>query len=284
MKVPLVSIIIPTYNRSAYIARAVKGAQDQSFSDHEIIVVDDDSKDNTARIVAELSSADPRIRWIKHSVNRGSQAARNAGIKAARGEWIAFLDSDDEWLSSSLEVRLAEAEKHKVKIVYSDCYVEYAATRRRALFGIRPLSGMIYKEILGAPGPMFQSLLVHIDALKEIGYLDESIMSYQEWDTSIRLAKVYAFGFVKEPTFIYHRHTDETISSNPFRNARGYEQVVQKHIVDMDKLIGPKGLARHYIRIAAYFLAGNKYNRVLKYLSMAAGNYLSIRPTVSLPK
>jgi glycosyltransferase involved in cell wall biosynthesis len=276
MKAPFVSIIIPTYNRSAYIARAVTCIQNQSFSDFEIIVVDDDSKDNTAEIVNGLSFQDPRIRWIKHSINKGAQASRNTGIKSARGEWIGFLDSDDEWLPSSLEMRLAEAENRKVKIVYSDCYAEYPVNNRRTLFGIRPLSGMVYKELLMAPGPMFQSLLLHVDTLKGIDYLDESIVSYQEWDTSIRLAKVYEFGFVKEPTFIYYRHADETISSDPLRTARGYEQVVQKHHIDMDKLLGPKGLARHYMKIAACYFVSNQYYYVLKYLSLIVKNYLSI--------
>jgi glycosyltransferase involved in cell wall biosynthesis len=284
MKLPLVSVIIPTYNRCAYIARAIQCTQNQSFSDIEIIVVDDDSKDCTPEVVAELISADPRIRWIKHPVNKGSQAARNTGIRAARGDWIAFLDSDDEWLPSSLELRLAEAERQKVQVVHSDCYIEYAATHKRILFGIRPLSGNIYKEILTAPGPAFPSLLLHRDTLREVDYLDESIVSYQEWDTSIRLARVYAFGFVKEPTFVYYRHADETISSNPSRNARGYEQVVQKHIADMSRLIGSKGLARHYIRIAAYFFAGNQYRRTLKYLFMAMKNCFSFSPAAGSPK
>lgn len=281
MKVPRVSIIVPTYNRSTYIVRAIRSIQPQSFSDFEIIVVDDNSTDDTRKVVAELSSADPRIHRIKHTVNKGSQAARNSGIAAAQGEWIAFLDSDDEWLPRSLELRLMEAERRGVKVVHSDCYIEYAASHTRVLFGIKPLSGMVYKEILKAPGPVFPTMLLHASTLKEIGDLDESIVSYQEWDTFIRLAKIYEFGFVKEPTFIYHRHTDETISASPLRVARGYEQVVRKHSTDMYKQLGPKGLAHHYIKIAAYYFPSRQYSNVFRYLTLALRNYLLFKGVAS---
>jgi len=208
-------------------------------------------------------------------VNKGSQAARNSGIRAARGEWIAFQDSDDEWLPSSLELRLVEAEKHKVPVVYSDCYVNRAGREGSILFGIPPRFGMIYEELLRAPGPMFQSLLVRASALKEIDFLDESILSYQEWDTSIRLAKEHEFGFVTEPTFIYHRHIDETISANPLRNARGYEQIVQKHAAEMKKFLGARGIARHYIRIAWYYFRARQFQYVLRYSWQAARSSVS---------
>lgn len=277
MKVPLVSVIVPAYNQGAYIARAIKSIQNQSFSNVEILVVDDASRDDTREIIAELRSADSRISLIWHPINRGAQAARNTGIESARGEWIAFLDADDEWLTSGLELRLVEAENRNVKVVHSDCYIKYMANQKQVLFGIKSLSGMVYKEILREPGPVFQSLLLHTSALKEIGNLDESIVSYQEWDTYIRLAKTYEFGFVEEPTFIYHRHADETISTNPLRVARGYEQVVQKHIVDIYKQLGSRGLARHCTKIAVYYFGVQQYAKVFKYSSLALRNYLSVK-------
>jgi glycosyltransferase involved in cell wall biosynthesis len=256
MSRPLVTVVIPAYNRSNYIARAIQSVQDQSFQDFEILVVDDGSKDNTGNIVGEKASTDPRIKYLRHPVNRGAMAARNTGARAAQGEWVAFLDSDDEWLTNSLKLRLLDAEQRKVKVVHSECYIEYVSTKQRSLFGIRPFSGMVYQEFLRRPGPVFPALLVHFSALQAIDYLDESIVSYQEWDVSIRLAKDYEFGFVSEPTFIYYRHPDAAISYDMVRNARGYEQVVRKHTDEIISLLGRKALGDHYARAATFYLQG----------------------------
>lgn len=277
MKTPLISIIIPTYNRAAYIGRAIRSVQAQSVSDFEIIVVDDRSSDNTVEIVAALCAGDARLRWFQHPVNRGAQAARNTGIRAARGEWIAFLDSDDEWFPSSLETRLKEIQVQKVEVIYSECYIEQTGKQGRELFGIPALSGMVYHKLLRAPAPMFQSLVVHASALKAIGLLDESIISYQEWDTSIRLAKFYKFGFVKEPTFVYYRRKDGTISGSPLRKALGYEQVVQKHKQEMYKVLGSKDVAHHHLRIAVYYLRAKQHSGMLRNLFLTVCNYFAVR-------
>jgi len=282
MPAPLVSVVIPAYNRAAYVTRAVSSIQNQSFRDLEIIVADDGSKDNTAELVAGLAARDSRVRYVKNPVNAGAQTARNLGIKSAYGEWIAFQDSDDEWLPDSLEIRLAEAESRKVKVVHSECLVEYTSTNQRNLFGIRPLSGNIYRDVLLAPGPVFPTLLVHMFALKHINYLDEAIVSYQEWDTCIRLAKEYEFGFVEKPTFIYYRHSDETISSSHARGARGYEQIVEKHKTEIKSRLGRKALAQHYAMIATLYPSDTKgkYAELIrKYFALAMTNYPSPRHT-----
>ena len=101
---PKVSVVIPTHDRAHLVGRAIRSVLAQTFQDFEIIVVDDCSVDNTKEVVQSL--ADSRIRYLRHEINRGGSAARNTGIGAARGEWIAFLDSDDEWLPKKLEKQL----------------------------------------------------------------------------------------------------------------------------------------------------------------------------------
>src|SRR4030042_5052103 len=107
---PTVSIIIPTYNRAHLVMRAINSVLDQSFQDFEIIIVDDASRDNTEKMVSGIR--DKRIFYIRHEKNRGGSAARNTGIKQARGEYIAFLDSDDEWLPEKLEKQLKVLEQY----------------------------------------------------------------------------------------------------------------------------------------------------------------------------
>ncbi len=89
----LISVIIPAFNRSEKLSRAVQSVLDQSCQQFEILIVDDGSTDDTSTVAASLAASDHRIRYVAHTSNRGAQAARNTGIKAAKGQWIAFLDS-----------------------------------------------------------------------------------------------------------------------------------------------------------------------------------------------
>ena len=238
---PLVSVVIPTHNRSQYVERAIASVLAQTYADLEAIVVDDGSTDNTVRVVEEYARKDRRIRLIQHSHRMGAQAARNTGIVAAAGQWIAFLDSDDEWLHDSLALRLQLAEKGRLPVVYSEFNVIDQGSTGFRRFGHPALEGWVYRALLRKPGTTFPSLLVLKECFKRIGYLDESILAYQEWETSIRLAKYYQFGFAPEPTFLYDcRHID-TISKDLLRAAKGYEQVFTKHFWSIFAPFGAQG-------------------------------------------
>ncbi len=103
---PLVSVVIPTYNRADLIRRAIDSVLSQSYQNWEIIVVDDNSQDRTAEVVQTIADGDRPIHYYRHPTNLGGSAARNTGIKEAQGEYIAFLDSDDVWLPQKLELQL----------------------------------------------------------------------------------------------------------------------------------------------------------------------------------
>lgn len=248
-----VSVIIPAHNREKLIERALRSVLSQTYPDLEALVVDDDSKDGTARKVRDLCSEDSRVRLLRHSTNLGAQAARNTGAKAAKGRWIAFLDSDDRWLPDSLEKRLRLAEDKNAKVVHSDCWVVRRKDEAPQRFGVPPFRGQSYADLLRRPGPLFQGLLVTKDALEQIGLLDETIVAYQEWDTAIRLAREHEFEFLQEPTFVYHCDHEGTISKNLARNARGYEQVFTKHRHAILRRLGPKALSTHYLNAWSYY-------------------------------
>lgn len=254
----LVSVVIPTYNRSESIERALQSVLAQTYQVLETIVVDDGSTDDTSTLIAATVEKDQRVRYLRHSRNEGAQAARNTGIRAAHGRWIAFLDADDWWLPNSLETRLAVAQSEGVKVIHSECYVIRGSDEIR-LFGVSPMSGWVYQEVLARPGPVFPALLVEKTALEAIGYLDERLRSWQEWDTSIRLAKDFRFGFVPTPTFVYDCRGVDTISKDLLRDARGYEQLVRKHTLAMLTHAGPRVLSRHYgILGSRYLTAGHR--------------------------
>src|ERR1700677_5167969 len=103
---PEVTVVIPTHDRAETIMRAVGSVLSQTHSDFELLVIDDGSNDTTPALMAQV--ADPRLRLLQHTHNRGAAAARNTGIEAACGRFVAFLDSDDEWSPLKLELQLAE--------------------------------------------------------------------------------------------------------------------------------------------------------------------------------
>jgi len=252
-----ISVIIPVFNRARLIGTAVASVLKQTYPEFEIIVVDDGSKDSTAQVMSDLAREDRRIRYLRHDSNRGAQAARNTGIRAARGDWIGFLDSDDQFLPHSLEARLDVARKAKVSVVHSECNIIQVDGVMKP-YRVRPLSGWVYRQLLEAEGPLYQGLLVSKEALRRIGYLDEQIGAFQEWDTMIRLAKVYPFAFEPNPTFTYDCSGSDTISKNLLRSARGYEQVVRKHLVAILRHKGPRAMAQHCRIAASWYRAGGE--------------------------
>ena len=249
---PLVSIIIPAYNRQHSLPRAIESILNQTLQDFEIIVVDDGSMDNTVAVAEQLAVRDFRVRLIRHKKNQGAQAARNTGARAAIGQWLSFFDSDDWMLPTGIEARLSVALNRSVKIVHSDAFV-LRQNEDRALFEVPPLSGSIYEALLRAPGPMFPAMIISIDAFREIGELDEDVVAYQEWDTAIRLAKRHAFGFVPEPTFVYDCTGKDTISMNSLKGAMGYEYIVNKHLAEVLLRLGPKAVSQHYETVASHY-------------------------------
>ena len=117
---PMVSVILPTYNRASLIARSLESVLNQSFADFEVLVVDDGSTDETASVVAEF--CDPRVNYIRLPNNAGAAAARNVGIRISKGRFLAFQDSDDEWFPENLAKHMSvfEQNSHKLGVVYSD--------------------------------------------------------------------------------------------------------------------------------------------------------------------
>ncbi len=263
MRDVLVTVVIPVFNRASKIEVALRSIQTQSCPDWEAIVVDDGSEDGTDNVVVGLLKEDDRIELKRHNRNLGAQAARNTGIRCARGTWIAFLDSDDQWLQDSLSLRLDAARKHQIEVVHSAAYriLEDGDT---VLHEIPPLEGWVYPALLQTPGPMFQGLLVTRSALERIGGLDERILALQEWDTAIRLAKEYRFGFVASPTFIWDCRGTDTITKDRRRDARGYEQVVRKHRRSMVRHGGFQTVALHYRKLTRWYGSVGDYSSLFR--------------------
>lgn len=249
---PLVSVVVPVHNREASVRRSIASILGQSYANVEVIAVDDGSRDGTWAELERIAAEDDRVRLVRHEQARGAQAARNSGIAASRGEWIAFLDSDDEWFPDSLEIRMSAAAEKNAEAVYSDCIIQKPDGVEEP-WGVPGYEGEAYADLLRHPGPMFNSLMATRTALERITPLDETLASYQEWDTSIRLSRESRFAFVPAPTCVYDCRHPGTISKDAMKGARGYERVLEKHRDEIVRVLGRRALATHYRSLAELF-------------------------------
>ena len=241
-----ISVVIPAKNRANTLPLCLDSVLTQTYPPGEIIVVDDASSDNTKQVVE--SYADNGVRYARLVNGAGAQAARNMGIRLAVNDWIAFQDSDDEWVTDKLEKQitaLAEAGFEPLTVVHTDCFRYDHETSAMRPWMLQIIDGKnVFRELLITSGPMFQGMMTSKVALEKIGLLDEDVPSYQEWDTAIRLARVCRFIHLREPLFVYHLHAEDTISKNKKRDIDGYQYVVDKHRNEIIGLCGADAFNR----------------------------------------
>lgn len=274
---PTVSIIIPTYNRARLIGRAIQSVLDQTYQDFELIVVDDGSTDNTGKVIKIFT--DPRIKYVRHEQNKGGSVARNMGIKVARGEFIAFLDSDDEWLPKKLEKQINCFTKcsDSVGAVYCMLYMQndsLESGRRVRLSDVR--RGNVYNSLLNGwfPAPT-SAVMLRVRVFEKTGIFDENLPSFQDYDLWVRVAQHYEFEFVDEPLGIWHVHSDSQVTMDLESRMKGCELFLAKWGDIVRKEAGEealKGICKKYlcpIYQKAIFdnLLASRRTEALKYLN-----------------
>ncbi len=256
-------VVIPTYNRGNYLPRAIDSVLKQTIHVDNIIIIDDASTDGTDSLVRSIKKEYPQIKYYKLEKNSGAQTARNIGIRNSASEWIGFLDSDDEWLPNRVEFALKKAKEKNIDVTHCKCFRKDPDKLMKRM-NIPPLQGNIYIKMLEHPASTFPGLFLRRSCFDKIGMLDESIVAWQEWDTYIRLSKYYEFGFVNEPLFIWHWHSDETISKSLIKDAEGYYQIVEKFRDEIINHAGMQTLVYHYLILTDKFLRINKVDKLLE--------------------
>lgn len=200
---PRVSVILPAYNRETLVARAIDSVLAQTFTDFELIIVDDASKDGTRKVL-ETYRDHPKVRLILSDVNRGGSGARNLGIEAARGALIAFQDSDDVWLPHKLAAQVAALDATPQAGLCYCASLFYG--EGRSYYIPEPVferfEGDMSAEILRRNTTSTQVLLVRRDVLERSGPFDARLKRFQDWDLMIRIAQVTEFVFLPEPMAI----------------------------------------------------------------------------------
>ncbi len=211
---PKVSVIIPTYNHAHYLPYTIQSVLAQTFTQWEAIIVDDGSTDNPAAVVTRF--ADPRIRYI-HQENQGLSAARNTGIRAAQGEYLAFLDADDEWAPEFL--------RRCVDVLAADDTLAGVYTRNRFI----DQSGHILPQLSGqvVPRATFRSrlleggfspphaALVRTAIVRQVGLFDTRLTSTEDWDLWLRISEHYQMQAIPEPLARYRVYPGSMSTNAP---------------------------------------------------------------------
>lgn len=206
----MVSIIVPTYNRAGLIGRALRSILRQTYTDYEIIVVDDGSADGTKTAVMEIE--DSRIRYVSLHENQGVSHARNVGIQEARYEYIAFLDSDDEWLPDKLDLqmRMMRDRNSHFGLVY--CRMGGVVRDGSERYECPPLQmekktlegelfdALLTRNVIGMP-----TVLVRKECLTAVGGFKETMHCLEDWEWILRIAARYRIGFVEERLVEVHK-------------------------------------------------------------------------------
>lgn len=239
---PLVSVVIPTYNRAARVVRAIRSVQHQTHTRLEIIVVDDASDDDTPQVVAGVH--DSRLRYIRHKQNAGGSATRNTGIRAATGDFIAFLDDDDEWEPQKTEEQLKMLQYYDVVVCTADGIGSelYKYEHRKTLELVDLQTGPF-----GGTGV----LMARTTVLKETMF-DESLPRGQDWDLFIRIAMKHRIGYLNRPLLRYdngdHQRITNRVRDISIDDLERQFQVVHKH----QALFGASWFRRHMVHGLLY--------------------------------
>jgi glycosyltransferase involved in cell wall biosynthesis len=227
---PKVSVIIPTYNeRADFLRAAIRSVEKQTFQDFEIIIVDDGSTDETARVVHDF--ADPRIHYLRHGRNLGEPAARNTGMRHTSGQYLAFLDDDDEWLPRKLEkqVSLLDCCRPHVGLVYTGLWRINGCTRERIGLWTPDKRGDVFRDMcrqnwIGTPS----SVLVRRECFDRVGEFDESIAYGADYDMWLRISETFAVDYIREPLVFYTVH-EKSMSSNDHLLIQGKEDQLRRY-------------------------------------------------------
>ena len=210
-----VSIIIPVYNGERYVSEAIDSVLNQSYKDFEIIVIDDDSKDNTSNI---LRTYGKKIRW-KSQENKGQASALNEGIKMAKGRYIAYLDADDVCLPERFENQVEYLDAHSnVGLVYSDFYQINGNGETQRIMKSHPHDKFVLLQNNYIP----RSTVMHKrECLNGVGLFDESITGDDDWDMWIRISERFGMGYIGKPLVKYRVHKGNISLLRPKRLDRG---------------------------------------------------------------
>lgn len=235
---PLVSVVIPTYNRPEFLPGAVETVLGQTHGECEVVVVDDGSEtDYASDVVASYDDRSTPVRLVTHADNKGLSAARNSGIEAADGEYVAFLDDDDRWHEAKLARQVAAFDRSDDVGMVSCCVAAVSPDNDFLRSERSKPTGDISREILrknvvGTPS----RVVVSRACLDDVGTFDESLPTKQDWDLYIRIAREWRVETLQE--VLCYRTVHSSMSSDPAATERDLMTIRERY----EELIREQGM------------------------------------------
>jgi teichuronic acid biosynthesis glycosyltransferase TuaG len=288
-----ISVITPAFNSGNYIAQSIEAVQSQTFTDWELIIVDDGSTDNTKGIVEEFIKSDSRIKYI-YQANGKQGKARNIAISEANGEYLAFLDSDDLWVPNKLEKQLACILEKKVDLVFTQGWsfqssIEEDVKEVDTPLGIQKNSQLLMKQLYGYGLPIL-SVLVKTKVVLNVGGFEEDLRvqnaeDYQLW---LKICDAgYTFYGMNERLFYYRVHPNQVTAEDSI----AMKQVIWATYLTQFKSIEPKSIRKiTHQRINRFLIYGldslskDKLTEIISLYKAPLNNYFLFYITTMLFK
>jgi glycosyltransferase involved in cell wall biosynthesis len=250
---PKVSVIIPTYNRARLLRTAIESARNQTFKDFEIIVSDDKSTDHTREVVESFNG--PRIKYVRNEGRKGPSATRNTAILVSEGDYIAFLDDDDEWLPDKLQmqVELLDSSLSNICGVYSNRLIIDRKADKVLSDDPEPekyKGNLLFQLMIKSPIHT-STVIIRKSCLDEIGLFDETISYMEDRDMWIRLSMKWDFEYISKPLTKAYIHGFAHLSHNLEGQTAGREKLLERYH-DLFKK-NRKSLGAQYLCLGAQY-------------------------------
>lgn len=268
---PTISVVIPAYNSALTIEETIESVRQQTFTDFELIVIDDGSQDNTVEIVKNIAKTEPRLKIFPYE-NGGVGVARNRGINLATGEFVAFLDADDLWTPDKLELQLkALKDNPQAGVAYS--WTNFIDEQGKFLsLGLRPISeGNVYRELLQMNFLSNGSnILARRKAIESIGGFSPDHPFAADWDFYLKLAFKWSFVVVPKYQILYRQRTTSMSSNFESSMQESFAVLERAYQIAPPELVAlrNKSLSNLYLHFAKLYL-----QRDIKSINKA-GQYL----------
>ena len=200
---PLVTVVIPAYNYGRFLADAIRSVLAQTFTDYELIVIDDGSTDNTPEVAEQFAG---RIRYVRQP-NSGLSATRNKGVALGTGDYIAFLDADDEWLPEKLATQVPVLQTHPEVGIVTSLFTLMDA-ERRPMQGLKPAQapGTTFREVIRRGTAIPSSFLVRRSVFEALNGFDTALPVMEDFDFGLRLAARFGTFHLSQPLGRYRIH------------------------------------------------------------------------------
>jgi len=278
-KQPLVSVIIPCYNGEKFISEAIESVLNQTYQNWELIVVDDGSTDNSRNIVQKYINN--KIILIKHKYNKGIAKTKNAGIVNARGKYIAFLDQDDIWLNSKLDLQLKcfELGNSDIGVVCTGMIFTDDVLRPRYIFkGFDDIDQeKLIKNLYLKPTNSSSIMMVKKECFDRIGTFNEDLIGWDDYELLMRLATISQIKYIRGPLVKKRIHKDNAQKLSTVQNEteKVFTQILVLHPF-LKKYKNIKESNRLYANSIKFFERGNRilaYNILKKSIQKRPGNF-----------